>query len=205
MSSVSKFWSLVDKKKIDECWSWVGTINAEGYGVFRFSGRSWGAHRIAYSLAYGAIPKCDGRHGTLYILHSCDNPRCVNPAHLRAGTALDNTNDMVERGRWSGGNGGYNRKLSVEKETSVRSRVLSGESVYVLASEFGVTTSHILSVVNRYEKLYTRPINRKLSVSQEDDIVKRYRHGEVSMQRLADEFEVVPSTIFRVIKRSKLT
>ena len=65
------------------------------YGRFWIDGRTEAAHRLAYKFTYGAITQP-------MILHSCDNPPCCNPAHLRQGTGLDNSRDMVERGRWNG-------------------------------------------------------------------------------------------------------
>jgi len=86
-----RFWNKVNKT--DGCWEWGANRNPSGYGRFRLNGRMEVAHRVGYSLAFGQIP--DG----LFILHSCDNPPCVNPSHLRAGTKADNMRDMVQRGR----------------------------------------------------------------------------------------------------------
>ena len=75
------------------CVLWHGTTDRWGYGYMTVRGKKIGAHRIAYTLANGAIPK------GLCVLHSCDTPACVNPAHLRLGTDADNHRDTLERGR----------------------------------------------------------------------------------------------------------
>jgi hypothetical protein len=87
-----RLWGNVDKEP-DGCWVWKGTRNPKGYGRISVSGRQDGTHRVAYRLAHGEIP--DG----LVVRHRCDNPPCINPAHLEVGTPADNSRDMVERGR----------------------------------------------------------------------------------------------------------
>lgn len=88
---MERFWSKVEKA--DGCWNWNGYRDTKGYGAFGLDRKVQKAHRVAYILAFGEIP--EGAH----ILHSCDNPPCVNPAHLRAGTRTDNMQDKVLRGR----------------------------------------------------------------------------------------------------------
>ena len=85
--TIEQFWLKV--KRGDGCWEWQGTRFPEGYGVFS----RMGAHRIAWILTNGAI-----RDG-LCVLHRCDNPPCVNPAHLFLGTKQDNKRDCMEKGR----------------------------------------------------------------------------------------------------------
>jgi len=79
----------------DECWLWIATIDrTSGYGKIMVEGRPVGAHRVSWELANGrAIPK------GISILHSCDNPPCVNPSHLSAGTPKENFEDMVRKNR----------------------------------------------------------------------------------------------------------
>lgn len=88
---MERFWSKVDKS--GECWYWTASRDPKGYGTFGFEGKVHKAHRIAYTLAFGEIPA--GAH----ILHSCDNPPCVNPGHLRPGTHTENMQDKVMHGR----------------------------------------------------------------------------------------------------------
>jgi hypothetical protein len=88
-----RFWSKVDKS--GACWEWTASRDCHGYGSFCGPGRqTWLAHRFAIYLATGEHP------ADSLVLHSCDNPPCCNPAHLRCGTVADNVRDALERGRY---------------------------------------------------------------------------------------------------------
>ena len=87
-----RFWARVQKTAT--CWLWTGAIQSAGYGRFvTDEGRHVLAHRFSYWLHHGEIDD------NLFALHSCDTPRCVNPEHLRLGTAKDNMGDVIARGR----------------------------------------------------------------------------------------------------------
>lgn len=91
------FWAQVDRT--GECWFWTGNKlqGSGGYGRLRFQGRQIKAHRLSLELELGYQIPSDRM-----VLHSCDQPACVNPAHLRLGGHLDNMRDRQERGRWAG-------------------------------------------------------------------------------------------------------
>jgi hypothetical protein len=83
------FWDLVEVTNINECWPWKGALNNSGYGSFR----GQGAHRYAYMVWHGYIPK------DLHVLHTCDNRKCCNERHLFVGTVSDNWRDALRKGR----------------------------------------------------------------------------------------------------------
>lgn len=133
----------------DECIEWDGVINKNGYGVSYIEGRLQLAHRIAYALSNGvAIAKIRG----IVVRHKCDNPKCINPAHLEAGTQADNVRDMHERGRNGHGGAAGSRnasaKLREEDIPVIRERLARGDVGTAIASDYKVNKS-IISKIKR--------------------------------------------------------
>ncbi len=91
-----RFWPKVDKRGDDECWEWTGGRHPSGYGQIWIGGKYGShiyAHRASWEINGHKIP--DG----MCVLHHCDNPPCVNPAHLFIGTQADNMRDKQAKGR----------------------------------------------------------------------------------------------------------
>ena len=92
-----RFWPKVDVRDPDECWPWTGCRTKRGYGRIAYQGGVENAHRLAWILSGGDDPS------GLEVRHRCDNPPCVNVAHLQLGTHLENMQDIWRRGRGNPG------------------------------------------------------------------------------------------------------
>lgn len=88
-----RFWDKVSPEPNSGCWLWMGSHNEKGYGDFWFGDRLERPHRLSYEMLVRDYP------AAWLMCHRCDTPACVNPAHLFPGTALQNTTDMVRKGR----------------------------------------------------------------------------------------------------------
>lgn len=144
-----RFWSKVNKRGPDECWEWQAYRDKDGYGHIRADDPKHSdtpAHRVSYELTNGSIP--DG----LFVCHRCDNPACVNPAHLFLGTHQDNVDDMIAKGRKivARGESQHCSKLTAEQVTEIRRRYASGNiTMYTLAVEWGMSVPTICNIIHR--------------------------------------------------------
>lgn len=124
----------------DECWGWNGRRNTHGYGVVEapvFGRRVVKyAHRVAYETWHGQIaPGLD-------VMHTCHNPECTNPNHLRLGTRADNM-------RMSQVDGRLQRKIPLRDLSAIRERRAAGETLQSIADGYGCTKQAVRHMLNR--------------------------------------------------------
>ena len=140
-----RFWEKVDKT--GTCWLWTGAKLRTGYGSIRIDHKALRAHRVAYELSVAPIPE-----GVL-ILHSCDTPLCVNPAHLRLGDKRENTQDAIDRGQHVIGEDHYKAKIPNHAIATIRAALNAGVPGKYLAKQFSVDPSMISQIkLNRKRK-----------------------------------------------------
>lgn len=136
-----RFWAKV--QKTDGCWLWIGALLKTGYGSIRVNHKAERAHRVAYELVNGPIPS------GMLVLHSCDNPQCVNPSHLRVGTKKENMQDAIERKLAPTGEKSPKSKLTTLDVVAIRAAIDAGVTGRYLAKRFSVSESTISVIKNR--------------------------------------------------------
>lgn len=141
----AKFWERVDRS--GDCWIWQGRTDGKGYGRVGYQRRSnVGAHRVAWALAHG---------GTLpdeWVLHRCDNPPCVNPAHLFLGDATDNNRDREDKGRtrgWAGRTEADHHAFKVPTSLAAQMAAMriAGATQQAIADATGVSRGHVSKIL----------------------------------------------------------
>lgn len=135
------------------CWEYQGHRNNQGYGRTRRKKKLWRTHRLSFTLAYGPIPN------GLDVLHECDNPPCINPAHLFLGDDDDNARDRERKGR------GYHqgrRKLTRDQEVEIALLRAEEVSLKVVAKQYDVSISTISRVSKTTIPVQeARPLSKK--------------------------------------------
>lgn len=167
LTLAERFWTKV--LKTQSCWIWQAQVNNKGYGclsVYREDkGRHYPtyAHRLSWAFAHGPIP--DG----MYVLHHCDTPACVNPAHLFIGTQTDNMQDCWKKGRMTREILRENcRKVSDDDVRAIR---LDRRPHHIIAADYGVkrNTVYLIKNLRKWSHIdgpvYRNPVGRPKAIN----------------------------------------
>lgn len=140
MTLEERFWGKVDKSGANGCWLWTSAHDSHGYGRFFVSieDKKHAAHRLSWVLCGGEEP------ADREICHRCDNPQCVNPAHLFLGTHLDNVRDAATKGRL----GSWKRRLTDEQFREIETAPWFHGITEALAAKYGVGQQTISRIRN---------------------------------------------------------
>lgn len=137
---IALFWqSIAVTSDPTKCWNWMGAGGEHGYARTFFKGSYYGRHVLALWLHTGIKP-------LRWVLHTCDNPPCCNPAHLYEGTPQDNVRDREVRMRSANYTGNNKRRLTYEDVLQIRKLVKDGVTQVKVASMLGFTFAAIHNV-----------------------------------------------------------
>ena len=141
----ARFWSKVQIGGLFDCWEWQGARDGAGYGaVWLSSQQQQRSSRVAYMWAHGLT----SLSADVFVCHHCDNPRCVNPAHLFAGSPADNSADRNAKGRTTHGAKHGMAKLTEAQIPAIRQRLVEGKTQRQIATEFGISQRVIGQIKN---------------------------------------------------------
>jgi hypothetical protein len=132
-AEMEKFWARV--KKEDGCWKWLGRSLPKGRGYMWWNGKNITAPRIMWEVTHGAAPPKG--HS---VCHSCDNPNCVNPAHLWLGTQSANLEDAASKKRIG--------KMTPELVRQMRAEHKAGASMRAIARKYGMSTFPVKEAIS---------------------------------------------------------
>ena len=146
---IDRFWAKVEKTTTGKCcWNWTAASKTtNGYGQFYVNRVNIRAHRFSFQLKHNRLIK-EG----MCILHSCDNPLCVNPNHLSEGTQQENITDRENKGRGVApkGENQSSAKLKEFQVKEIRANYEKGQITYKqLANDYGVSDITIGHIIHR--------------------------------------------------------
>jgi hypothetical protein len=183
-----RLWARVRIGSDSECWEWQGHVAKNGYGQIGHKGVLIYAHRAAATVILDYLdPEAT-------VMHTCDNRRCCNPAHLVVATMAENNADKIAKGRanYRKGEQHGRSKLTWEQVREIRTRWLAGGvTLDEMAEEYGVTSGTLMHVTtNRtwVDPAYVPPSRRAKLTATDVREIRRQREAGVKISALADQY-----------------
>jgi hypothetical protein len=202
---VKRFWSHVNIKNENECWEWTGYKDKKGYGRININSKMIGTHRFSYLIYNKIIP--DG----MLILHSCNNPSCVNPTHLRAGTNKDNAQDSLLAGtsRSLHQNGEKNTSSKITENQAIKIIELYNSGVLLkdISEMFNIQVPAIQRIATgkRWSHIKNNPNKGRMYKLREEgeNIRKLYATGQYTYKTLGNLYNVSDEEIRLVVTNQR--
>jgi hypothetical protein len=143
-SQAEQFWALASRGEESACWLWTKSlVPTTGYGQVQYNKRRFATHRLAWMLAYGAIPD------QMHVCHKCDVRACCNPSHLFVGTPADNQRDCAQKKRKPHGVNHGRSVLDDDKVRQIRRLHADGHTMKAIGLQFGIDNTTVKQVVSR--------------------------------------------------------
>lgn len=194
-----RFWSKVSlTANQDLCWEWNKFTDKDGYGLFQINKKAIRANRFAYLITKKELPD------DMMVCHTCDNPKCVNPSHLFLGTAKDNIQDCVKKGRKfiSAGELCGTSKLKEDDVKKIFELWKSGLYTKTgLAKMFNLAQPHVSRIINGNSWKYLSRDFKKRKIIESDiaDIFIKHKGGR-NYASIAKDYNVSPEQISNIIR-----
>jgi hypothetical protein len=153
-----ELWKKVNKRGENECWEWMGYVSESGYGRTQINDKPYYAHRVIFNLVYPGVIELNSprnKKGIGFLMHSCDNRLCCNPAHLKVATLHENNKDCLAKGR----------RVLPKGEDHPRSVFTNEEIKQILEMrQLGKTAKHIAQAMNKKHSTVKSLLYRNRSV-----------------------------------------
>lgn len=198
-----RLWAKVEKKEPGDCWNWQGYVSETGYGRVQINGQSYYAHRVIYNLVYPGVINLNSprdKKAAGFLMHSCDNPLCCNPLHLRPATIKENNDDCLKKGRRVMPRGEHHHRavFSNKEAAEILNFANQGLTTRQIAKKLNKNRSSIKSLLYRHK---VDKLARKVTSDEQIEKIVQMRQGGMTQKAVADAMQMNLSTVKSILQK----